>query len=86
MARRKVPYGGGEIEAEDIPFRVIEDGTMTLELADGANLRLRPIVLNVLRTDERNPEGERVYLVQSVVSVLLFKAASEETEPREKKQ
>lgn len=62
----------------DTPFRIVDDGAVTVELEDGARLRLRPIVINVVRTDERTPEGERQYFVQCINQVLLVTPSKED--------
>lgn len=66
------------MSATDIGFRIIEDGTITLELEDGAKLRLRQVVFNVLRTDEKTQDGERLYLVQSLNHVVALTPAKED--------
>lgn len=77
MRTLKLPTGE-EITGEDTPYRVVTDGAVTVEADDGAVLRLRPIVINVVRTDQKSPEGERVYLVQCINQVLLVKPGKED--------
>jgi hypothetical protein len=71
VARRTVKYNDREVQAEEIPFQIERDGDVRVRTEDGALLRLRPIVLNVLRTNERNADGDPVYVVQSVTHVAL---------------
>ena len=79
MATRKLTnQEGREVVGTDIPFRVIGDASMTLELDDGAQVRVRPIVFNVVKTDEKSPDGERLYLIQSITQALLVKPAKED--------
>ena len=75
MATRKLTLGERDVVGEDIGFRITGDGAVTLELDDGAELRLRHVVFNVIRTEDKTPEGEPVYLVQSVSHVILAKPA-----------
>ncbi len=77
MTRRKLKLDDREVVGEDIGFRIVGDGTVVLELDDGAVLRLRQIVFNVVRTEEKTPEGEPLYLVQSINHVILAKLGSE---------
>lgn len=78
MARRTITYDHREVSAEDIPFQIERDGDVRVRTEDGALLRLRPIIFNVLRTDERNADGDRVYIVQSVTHVALVEQAVED--------
>lgn len=79
MATRKVVHQGREILGTDVDFKITSDGSVTIELDDGAVLRLRQIVVNVVKTEERLPDtGERVYLVNTLNQVLLVKPAKED--------
>lgn len=77
--RRKLVHEGQTIDGEDITFRIVEDGFVTLELADGARLNLRPVVVNVVKTNEK-PGGERLYVVQHLVHVSTETPAKEDRE------
>jgi hypothetical protein len=77
VARRTVNYAGREVEAEEMPFQIERDGDVRIRTEDGALLRLRPVVFSVLRTNERNADGERIYVVQSVTHVALDVQPSE---------
>ena len=57
-------------------FRVVEDGVAKIELDDGAVLRVKPVIIAAFKTDERNAEGERLYVVQHLVRVLVDKPAT----------
>lgn len=78
MATRKLKFGDREVVGEDVGFRIVNDGAVTMELDDGAHLRLRHIVVNVVKTNEKTPEGETLYLVQSANQVLLLKPSKED--------
>lgn len=69
MARRKIPVEGREIDGTDVAFEIIRDGHVRIKTEDGAVLRVRPVIVNVLRTDEKGPEGDPQYVVQSFVHV-----------------
>ena len=77
MPTRKLNLEGREVTGSDVGFQIVQDGAVTLELDDGAQLRLRPIVLNVVRTDEK-ADGERVYLVHSISQARLIRPAKED--------
>lgn len=74
----KLKYDGRDIEGTEIPFSIVNDGAVMVEAEDGAHLRVRPIIVRVLRTDEKNDEGKRVYVVQHFVRVTLDRDATQE--------
>ena len=78
--RKKVTAQGKEYIGEAVDFRVASDGPVTLELEDGARLSLRPVVLTVIRTDDKNDDGERVYVVQAVNHIVTLRAAKDDIE------
>lgn len=70
MARRRtVTYAGQSVEGEDVGYEIVRDGALVLQLDDGARIRVKPIVLNVLKT-EQFVNGDRLYIVQHVVHVM----------------
>ncbi len=52
----------------DVPFHVVEDAAVTIELENGIRLRIKPIVVNVIAADE--VDGEREYFIQCINQVL----------------
>jgi hypothetical protein len=81
MAQRTIQYEGRAVAATDAEFKIVSDGgNVTIEIEDGAILQIRPIILGVAKTDEKNAEGERLYLVQSALSIRLKTPGKEDIE------
>jgi hypothetical protein len=78
VAVRKIQYLGREVVGQDIPFRIVQDGSVVLEVDDGAKIRIRTIVLSVLKTNEKGEDGERLYIVQSAQQITLDTPATED--------
>lgn len=78
--KKKVTIQGKEYLGEVLEFQVRGDSAVTLELEDGARLRLSPVVLNVIRTDEKNEEGDRIYAVQTVNHLVILRPAKDDVE------
>ena len=69
---RKVRVGDKSVNGVDVPYTVTRNNAVELTLDDGTVLSLRPIVVNVTRTDERTEDGDRVYVVQHFVYVTVL--------------
>ena len=81
MASRSINLpNGSTVNGVEVPFDIIGDGAVTIQTEDGAQLRLKPIVVTAFRTDERSPDGERIYLVQCINQVLLVKPGKGDVE------
>jgi hypothetical protein len=80
MATRKIPYLGREVLGTEVPFHIVQDGAVVLEVEDGAKIRLRTLVISVHKTEEKSPDGDRLYIVQSLQQITL------ETPPEEDRQ
>lgn len=78
MSRRTLEIDGKQVTGEDIAFEIVTDGTVTLRLADGAVLRLKPVVFNVVKMDHRNADKERTYLVQVLNQVVMAEPPEED--------
>lgn len=71
MAKLKLSYNDREIEAEEVSFEIVKDGVIRIATEDGATLSFKPVIVRVFRTDEKNPDGERMYVVHSFSQVSL---------------
>ncbi|MBI4702050.1 MAG: hypothetical protein HY744_13005 [Deltaproteobacteria bacterium] len=80
MGKRKVSFQGRDLEGVDVGFGIVADGSVTIEAEDGARLRVRPIVLNVVRTDEKTPDGQRLYVVELATNVVLDREPKGDTQ------
>lgn len=79
MARRKVQYEGREVDGTDVAFNIVKDGAVVLECEDGSRVRVKPVIINVIKTDEK-VQGERLYIVQHFVQVALDTPPPEDLE------
>jgi len=78
MSQRKISHEGKEIVGVDVPFSIVKDGRVEIEVEDGAILHIHPVVMNVMKTEERTPDGDRVYIVQQIVQINLMTPAKED--------
>jgi hypothetical protein len=75
MTTRKIQLPDRTIEGTEIPFTITRDAFLQLELEDGALLSLKPVIMAVLRTEEKTPDGDRVYIVMSANQLTVVKPA-----------
>ena len=66
MARTvKVATPQGTIEGEEVDFKALSEPWASLELEDGYSVRLKVVVTQVIRTKQRDPDGNPLYIVRS---------------------
>lgn len=73
MARKtRISIGDRTIEAEDMDFKGSQEDWNEYQVEDGYTVRIKLVVSSILKTNERDPQGNPVYVVQStnVVKVL----------------
>ena len=73
MARRtRINIGDRTIEAEDMEFQTAKEDWSEYRIEDGFSVRIKLVVSSILKTGERDPQGNPVYIVQStnIVKVL----------------
>lgn len=73
MARRtRINIGDRTIEAEDMEFSTRREDWNEYMVEDGYTVRIKLVVSSILKTGERDPQGNPVYIVQStnIVKVL----------------
>ncbi|MFQ5663408.1 MAG: hypothetical protein ACE5HL_06225 [Terriglobia bacterium] len=73
MARRtRINIGDRTIEAEDMEFQPTREDWSEYQVEDGFTVRIKLVVSSILKTGERDPQGNPVYIVQStnIVKVL----------------
>ncbi|MBI4462112.1 MAG: hypothetical protein HY653_04320 [Acidobacteria bacterium] len=73
MARRtRINIGDRTIEAEDMEFNTGREDWNEYVVEDGYTVRIKLVVSSILKTGERDPQGNPVYIVQStnIVKVL----------------
>ncbi|MBI4461493.1 MAG: hypothetical protein HY653_01160 [Acidobacteria bacterium] len=73
MARKtRINIGDRTIEAEDMEFQASKEDWSEYQVEDGHTVRIKLVVSSILKTQERDPQGNPVYIVQStnIVKVL----------------
>jgi len=73
VARKtRINIGERSIEAEDMEFKTAREDWNEYQVEDGHTVRIKLIVSSILKTQERDPQGNPVYIVQStnIVKVL----------------
>ena len=73
MARKtRINIGDRSIEAEDMDFQSVKEDWSEYQVEDGYSVRIKLVVSSILKTNERDPQGNPVYIVQStnIVKVL----------------
>ncbi|MFQ5777998.1 MAG: hypothetical protein ACE5IP_08320 [Terriglobia bacterium] len=73
MARKtRINIGDRTIEAEDMEFQTGKETWNEYQVEDGFTVRIKLVVSSILKTNERDPQGNPVYIVQStnIVKVL----------------
>lgn len=73
MARKtRINIGDRSIEAEDMEFKTDREDWNEYQVEDGFVVRIKLVVSSILKTGERDPQGNPVYIVQStnIVKVL----------------
>ena len=73
MARKtRINIGDRTIEAEDMEFQAGREDWSEYQVEDGFSVRIKLVVSSILKTQERDPQGNPVYIVQStnIVKVL----------------
>jgi len=48
-----------------VDFETVREEYNTYKLSDGATIRMKTVVTNIIRTEEFTPTGEPVYIVNS---------------------
>jgi hypothetical protein len=73
VARKsRINIGDRTIEAEDMEFQTTREDWSEYQVEDGYSVRIKLVVSSILKTNERDPQGNPVYVVQStnIVKVL----------------
>jgi len=73
VARKtRINIGDRTIEAEDMEFQTGREDWSEYQVEDGFSVRIKLVVSSILKTQERDPQGNPVYIVQStnIVKVL----------------
>ena len=71
MAKQKCMYQGREVEGEPVGFTTQGEQWTTYDLLDGSTMKVKIVMLDVVRLEEFNPNGDPIYLfnAQQVLGV-----------------
>lgn len=58
------PYGK-EVEGVDVGIETQESNWSTIKLSDGTTIKVQPIVIKVIRTEQYSSNGEPLYIVKT---------------------
>lgn len=70
--KTRINIGDRSIEAEDMEFTTGREDWNEYRVEDGFTVRIKLVVSSILKTGDRDPQGNPVYIVQStnIVKVL----------------
>lgn len=56
---------GKQIEGEEVDFKPLEEPWCVYQLEDGRQIRIKLVVTQIIKTDQRDPDGNPVYIARS---------------------
>jgi hypothetical protein len=65
MKKVELKIGDKTVQGTLVDFDTIREEYNTYKLSDGATVRMKTVVTSIIRTQEFNPDGEPVYIVNS---------------------
>jgi len=65
MKTVELKMGDKTIAGTLVDFETVREEYNTYKLSDGATIRMKTVVTNIIRTEEFTPTGEPVYIVNS---------------------
>jgi len=65
MKKVELKIGDKTVEGTLVDFETMREEYNAYKLADGAVIRMKTVVTNIIRTEEFTPTGEPVYIVNS---------------------
>ena len=70
MSKKKtVLYQGHIHEGEDLEFTTEKDAWIIIKAEDGTEIKLKPAVSRIVRSEQFTPEGEPIYIVNSTLLI-----------------
>jgi len=62
----KIPtQTGQQIEGEEVDFKAVSEPWSVYQLQDGYTVRMKLVVTQIVRTSQRDPDGNPVYIARS---------------------
>jgi hypothetical protein len=67
----KVTHQGKQVEGVELEFKTKKEEWSEYEISDGSTIRLKLVVLNIVKLNDFDPDGNPVYMAKStnVISV-----------------
>jgi len=65
MKKVELKIGDKTVQGTLVDFETVREEYNTYKLSDGATVRMKTVVTSIIRTQEFNPDGEPVYIVNS---------------------
>jgi hypothetical protein len=65
MKKVRLKVGDDTVEGTLVDFETLREEYNSYKLADGAIIRMKTVVTNIIRTEEFAPTGEPIYVVNS---------------------
>jgi hypothetical protein len=65
MKKVELKIGDKTVEGTLVDFETMREEYNSYKLSDGAVIRMKTVVTNIVRTEEFTPTGEPVYIVNS---------------------
>jgi len=65
MKKVELKLGDKTVEGTLVDFETMREEYNSYRLSDGAVIRMKTVVTNIIRTEEFTPTGEPVYIVNS---------------------
>jgi len=62
--KKTFPYQGRQVQGESVGFESVSEPWAQYTLADGTNVKVKLILLDAVRLDEFNEQGDPVYQLQ----------------------
>jgi len=71
VIKKTYPFQGRQVPGQEIDFEATAEPWFHYKLADGSEMKVKLVLLNVVRLDEYNPQGDPFYQfnLQNIVSV-----------------
>lgn len=62
----KVPFGDKQVNGTEVDVQSTKEHWNEYVLEDGTTLRMKVVVQQVIRLEERRPDGEPIYVLRSI--------------------
>ncbi len=65
----QISINGKQVEVEPVEFDLVEDGSQTIQLADGTKIRLKLVVTSVFRPVAHDGDPKNYYVQAATIVV-----------------